>query len=169
MEHKGNKFGTDNTAAKRRMEAWCAYQERSQFEARAKLRALGVVGEDAEKIIADLISSNFLNEERFAKAFAGGKFRVKQWGRIKIKSALKAHRLSDTCLRAAIESISDQDYNGAVRLLAEKKIKSSVTTDRRKKYTSAYQYLVGRGFEGELVVNVLNELIGEINNYEFRT
>ena len=169
MEHKGNKFKAEKSGVKARIEAWCAYQERSHFETRARLRALGVSGEEADQLIADLISNNFLNEERFARAFAGGKFRVKRWGRMKIKAALKAHKVSESCLRAALTSISDEDYYGAVRLLAEKKIKASVTTDRRKRYASAYQHLVGRGFEGELVINVLNELIGETNNYEFRT
>ncbi len=169
MEHKGNKIKGGEGEITNRMMAWCAYQERSQHEARKKLAALGVGGAQAEEVIAGLVSSNFLNEERFALAFAGGKFRMKQWGRARIKAALKAHRISEPCVNRALQSITPDDYQNAVRRLAEKKVMTAGTADRKKKYKTTYTYLVGRGFESELVINTLNQLMGEVNNYEFRT
>jgi regulatory protein len=169
MEHKENKFKVETGTVKARIQAWCAYQERSQHETRHKLQELGLAGAEADALICDLINDNFLNEQRFANAFAGGKFRVKQWGRVKIKVALKAHRVSDACLRNALASISPDDYTAALRKIAGKKITANPALDRRKKYGTAFQYLVRRGFEADLVADTLNQLLGEINNYEFRT
>jgi regulatory protein len=80
----------------------CAYQERCQQEIRDKLYEWGLHSNEVENIIADLISTNFLNEERFAKAFAGGKFRIKKWGKVKIKIELKKRKISDYCIRKGL-------------------------------------------------------------------
>ena len=72
---------------------YCAYQERSQQEVRDKLYSWGLHRNEVENIIVDLISEGYLKEERFAIAFSGGKFRMKKWGKIKIKLALKAKKV----------------------------------------------------------------------------
>lgn len=148
---------------------WCAYQERSQHETRQKLRSMGVPPDMAEEHIAALISENFLNEERFARAFAGGRFRIKQWGRIKIMQSLRQHRLSERVIESAMKGIDSEDYSGAVRILARRKIATFQLTDRKRKYHGTLRYLVGKGFEAELVRDVLNQILGETDDYEFRT
>src|SRR5690606_17889250 len=88
-----------------KMEHYCAYQERSQQEVRDKLYSLGLRSADIEEIIADLIQNNFLNEERFAAAYAQGKFRMKSWGKLKIKQGLKLKRVSDKLIVKALNQI----------------------------------------------------------------
>ncbi len=68
-----------------RIRHYCAYQERAQQEVRDKLYELGMTMDEVEEIMSDLIAENFLNEERFALQFAGGHFRIKGWGKVKIQ------------------------------------------------------------------------------------
>ena len=96
---------------------YCAYQERSHREVKTKLLELGARGLELENIIVELISQNYLNEERFAKAFAGGKFRTKKWGKVKIIQELKKHFLSDYVIKKAIKEISDDDYEKAIEVM----------------------------------------------------
>lgn len=138
---------------------WCAYQERSQSETRRKLYDYGLHSEDVEQIIADLIGENFLNEERFALAFAGGKFRIKQWGRGKIKMELKKHKVSDYCINKALKSIDGNDYEKTIIKTIEKKLKLIKSSDRRKQFYSTLSYLVSRGFESDMVTEQLNNIL----------
>jgi len=135
----------------------CAYQERCQQEMRDKLYEWGLYPDAVENIIADLISNNFLNEERFAKTYAGGKFRIKKWGRIKIKIELKKRKISDYCIRKAMEEIKDKEYIKTLKQVIEKKlieIKDKKTQVRNYK---AAQYAISRGFESDLVWDLLRD------------
>lgn len=145
--------------AEARIKNWCAYQERSQHETRLKLHSFGLTTEDADLIISRLISDNFLNEERFALAFAGGKFRIKHWGRNKIKVELKQHRISDYLVNKALRSIDGDEYEKIMNTIIEKKLRSLNTADRRKKYYAVLSYAVSRGFESDLVSAQLNNIL----------
>ena len=106
-----------------KMQSWCAYQERSQQDARDKLYELGMWPEAVENIIAQLIQDNFLNEERFAMTFARGKFTIKKWGRVKIKQELKQKRVSDYCLKKALAQIDETEYIETLKKIMESKRK----------------------------------------------
>jgi regulatory protein len=138
---------------------YCAYQERSQQEVRDKLYDLGLHRNEVEQCIAQLVSENYLNEQRFAIAYAGGKFRMKEWGRVKIKLALKQKKVSDYCIRKALEEISGKEYLKTLHKLLSKKTKEVKEPNPLKKKYKVAQYAISRGFEPELVW-------GEIqNNY----
>ena len=136
-------------------QATCAYQERCQQEMRDKLYEWGLHSEAVENIIAQLISDNFLNEERFAKAFAGGKFRIKKWGRVKIKIELKKRKISDYCIRKGMEEISDREYMQALKEIIAKKLKENPKGQLRARYYKAAQYAISRGFESDVVWDIL--------------
>ena len=95
-----------------------------------------------------LIETNFLNEERFAKAYAGGKFRTKKWGRLKIKRELTARKISDYCIKSAMKEIPEKDYWQCLVQLIEKKLPSKSTWKDQQKITT---WLMGRGFELDLI------------------
>lgn len=141
-----------------KMKNWCAYQERSQNETRQKLEDFLLDPNDRETIIADLIAENYLNEERFAIAFAGGKFRIKHWGRIKIRAELKRHRVSEYSVNKALEAIDADEYEAVIIKLIEKKEKLIKTNDLKKKWRSVLSYLISRGFESELASENLSKL-----------
>jgi len=139
---------------------YCAYQERSQQEVRDKLYEWGLWPAAVENIIAKLIEGEFLNEERFAKAYAIGKFRQKAWGKIKIKQGLKLKQVPDVLIRKALNSINYDDYLDTLRTIIEKK---AILLNESNTYTRRYklqQYAIGRGFENDRVAEVLKDYDG---------
>jgi regulatory protein len=104
-----------------------------------------------EELVSELISGNFINEERFAKTYAGGKFRIKHWGKVKIKEALKAKGLSDYCIRKGLQEIEPKDYLAALQSLIRKRSeKEKEKNEYRRKHKIA-AYLIAKGYEAELV------------------
>ena len=140
MDYKVNKIKLSAELAHHKIKMWCAYQERSQHETRQKLYEYGLFSEDVEGIIADLIGENFLNEERFSIAYASGKFRIKHWGRIKIKNELRKHRISEYCLNKALKSIDVEEYDKIIKKVIEKKIRISKPSTQQKLFYSVLNY-----------------------------
>lgn len=151
MEYKVSEIKLSPEVAGQKIRNWCAYQERSHHETRQKLFGYGLTSEEAEGIIADLIQENFLNEQRFAIAFAGGKFRIKHWGRVKIKIDLKRHKVSDANINKALNSIQEDDYRAMIIKIIEKKMETQSGLQFQKRYYTALNYLISRGFESDLV------------------
>lgn len=145
----------DKKQALVKAEHFCAYQERSQKEVRYKLVEWGMRGDELEEIISELILNNFLNEERFAKSYASGKFNIKHWGRVKIKQGLKLKGVPDKILQKAIYSIDDDDYLQTIEKLAIKKVESLNENDLFKRKNKLMSYLQAKGFETDLILLVL--------------
>jgi regulatory protein len=138
---------------------YCAYQERSHAEVQQKLWDLGVYRSEHDEIISKLIEEDYLNEERFAKAFAGGKFRMKEWGRKKIYYALKEKKVSEYNIKKAMKEIDEDAYQKTLHDLAEKKyisLKGEQYLVRKKK---TMDYLLQKGYEPELITRVVNNLV----------
>lgn len=146
----------DKKTALAKAESWCAYQERAHVEVRNKLFEWGVYPSEVDQIISTLIGDNFLNEERFAMAYASGKFRIKKWGRIKIKYALKLKKITPKLIQKALQSIDDEDYMAVLRHEVEKKASTIRESDANKRKFKIVAFLVGRGFERDLIFDVLN-------------
>jgi len=148
------------TEAKRKAESYCAYQERSQQEVRDKLYFWGLHTLEAENIISYLIEENFLNEERFAKAYVLGKFRIKSWGRVKITQGLKLKQVSPPLIKIALKEINPNDYFDKLVSILEKKSRLLKESDPYKRNNKLYQYALSRGYENNLILEVLknNEL-----------
>lgn len=158
-EHKVKKLLLSPEMAEHKIKQWCAYQERSQNETRYKLYEYGLKENEVDEIISKLISENFLNEERFAMALAGGKFRIKHWGKIKIKIELKKHKISDYSINKALKAIDGNDYINILTLVLEKKIRQTKVKEKQKLFYSVLNYTVSRGFERDLASDQLNKLL----------
>lgn len=152
---------TEKQRALSKLQKYCAYQDRCHKEVRSKLLDLEIYGADLEDIIVDLIADNFLNEERFARSYARGKFRMKQWGRFKIKQELKFRNISAYCLKKAMEEIDEEDYIDTLVHLIEKKKKQyeQKEKDLFKLKGKIAKYIIGKGFESPLVWKWINELL----------
>ena len=136
---------------------FCAYQERCHSEVKDKLYGYGLTASEADQIIGTLIEQNYLNEERFAISYAGGHFRTKDWGRIKIKYQLKKKMVSEYCIKKALASIDTVDYMKTLTKLAEQKLKllkSEKNQFIRKR--KLQDYLLQKGFETDLVKEIGN-------------
>lgn len=140
--------------------SYCAYQERTQDEVKQRLKKWNVWGDEADEIIAELISMNYLSEERFAKTYAGGKFRVKNWGRMKIRQELNRRGLSTYSIEKGMGEIGDEDYVAGLRELLSKKrdLLSKTETDPFKLKQKLARFALGKGYESELVWKELGEL-----------
>lgn len=138
---------------------FCAYQERSHTEVRDKLYSFGLWQNDVEQLIAQLIEEDYLNEERFARLFTGGRFRMKQWGRIKIKYELKQRKVSPYCILQGLKEIDDEAYEKTLEKLAGQKwltLKSEKNLFVKKRKTT--DYLLQKGYEHELITEAIKSL-----------
>ena len=143
-------------AAKLKAGNYCAYQERTQQEVRDKLYGIGLYSDEVEQVLTELITENYVNEERYAKSFAGGKFRLKKWGKKKIVYALKHRNISPYCIEQALKEISDEEYEHVITQLVERKsnqLQGEIFIVKNK----IARYLVGKGFENELVWSIVNK------------
>ena len=148
---------TDEKLALEKAGHYCAYQERSQQEVRDKLYEWGLWPAAVENIIVKLIGDGFLNEERFAKAYATGKFRQKAWGKIKIKQGLKLKKVPDVLIKKALNGINYDDYLETLRIIIEKKSTILNESNAYKRRYKLQQYALGRGFESDLITEVLKD------------
>lgn len=145
--------------AKLKAANFCAYQERSQKEVRNKLYELGLYPDEVEDVLTDLIMENFVNEERFAKAYVGGKFRIKKWGRKKIMIGLAPHKLSNYCIKKGMAEIDEEDYMQTLEDLVQKKADATRESDPFKKRNKVATHALYKGFESDLVWDVVKRLV----------
>ncbi|MES2826660.1 MAG: regulatory protein RecX [Bacteroidota bacterium] len=149
------KIKFDKQQGQVKAEHYCAYQERSQQEVRNKLYDWGLWPNEVEQVISELIENNFLNEERFARAYVSGKFKIKRWGKIKIKQGLKLKQITDKMIAAALKTIDYDDYLAAILQTAEKKLPLIKEKEPYKRKYKLITYLLSKGFENDLIIEVL--------------
>lgn len=142
--------------ALQKLKHYCAYQERSHSEVKEKLNNLGVWKKDQDIIIAQLIEEGYLNEERFAIAFAGGKFRIKRWGRVKISYELKQKQVSAYNIKKALNQIDESDYLNTLQKLHKERWNSlKEEKDKLTRLAKTRSYLLQKGYEAEIVKEVM--------------
>jgi regulatory protein len=141
-----------------RIRHYCAYQERAQQEVRDKLYELGMTMDEVEEIMSDLIAENFLNEERFAIQFAGGHFRIKGWGKVKIQHALQQKRVSSYNIKIGLKAIDEDAYIKTLKQLATKKWTSLKGERGLSRMAKTYAFLHQRGFEPILYQPIVQAL-----------
>ncbi len=156
--NKKNKTYTVKEAIKK-MENYCAYQERCHKEVEGKLFEMNLINLVKEEIILHLLKHNFLNEERFAKAYARGKFNIKKWGKTRIVRELKYRNISTYNVKSALSEIDENDYFTVFHALAEKKFETIKEKNPYKKSKKLADYLMYRGWETDLIYQKINELI----------
>ena len=138
---------------------YCAYQERSHREVREKLFSMGLYENQVEELISSLIADDFLNEGRYAITFAGGKFRIKGWGKVKIKYELKRNGVSDYCIRKALQAIDNEAY---INMLEKQLLLKGKALETEKnlfiKKNKIRNYLLQKGFENDLINDTLHKI-----------
>ncbi len=145
--------------AKRKLEHYCAYQERCHEEVDRKLSAMKMIPLAREVIIVHLIENDFLNEERYAKSFARGKFRIKKWGKVRIMRELKAKKISDYNIKLALKELDDVAYEATFEALAQKRFDELKEQNKYKKRKKLADYLLYRGWESDRVYAKVTQLI----------
>lgn len=146
--------------AKNKAARFCAYQERTQQQVREKLIKVGLDQNDAEEILSELITEGFINEERFAKAYAGGKFRQKKWGKVKIRYELQKRGLTDYCIESGLAEIEEENYIYTALELIENKGNSLKAQNKYNEFEfkgAIIRFMTRKGFESELIKRLLND------------
>ena len=154
------KFLTKEQALQK-VRQYCAYQERSHYEVQQKLYELGIRKADHDEILATLIEEDYLNEERFAIQFVGGKFRMKDWGRKKLYYALKEKKVSEYIIKRAMKEIDEEQYQQTLRERAEKRYASLKDEQHLVRKRKTIDFLLQKGYESELVTSTVNQLAKE--------
>ncbi|CAM1359759.1 recombinase RecX [Tenacibaculum soleae] len=143
---------------KRKLEQYCVYQDRCHKEIEQKIKDYNLIPEARELILLSLLQDNFLNEERFSKSFARGKFRIKKWGKQRIVRELKFRNISKYNITIALKEIDEEEYISTLYSLLEKKNKLTIETNQFKRKKKIADYLLYKGFESSLVYEAINTI-----------
>ena len=149
-ENKKNRV-IDFSTAKAKIAKYCAYQERAHKEVAQKLYSFGLFSSQVDEILAWLITENYVNEERYAIAYSGGKFRMKQWGKIKIRQQLKLKGVSQYSIDKALSLIEADDYLTTTQELIRKKRESTSADNLYELRNKVARYVINKGYEPEQV------------------
>lgn len=141
-----------------KLQKYCTYQDRCHIEVERKLTEMRIIPQAKEHIIMSLIEGDYLNEERFALAFVKGKFKIKKWGRIRLKAELKRRKISKYLIESALKQISEKDYLFTFEELANRKANSIKANSILLKKKKLADYLIYRGWESNLVYKKVNQL-----------
>ena len=158
MDEPKNRKITDEKTGLTKAEHYCAYQERAQQEVRDKLYEWGLYPQAIENIISRLIENNYLNEERFAREYVRGKFNQKGWGRIKIRQGLQLKQVPDKLIKKALDTIDLNSYYSTLEDSLKKKAAIIHEQNAFKRRHKLHQYALSRGFENDLISEVLKEM-----------
>ncbi len=141
----------------KKMIKYCAYQERCHQDVKNKLSDLGVEQDIADEIISELITSKYLNEERYVRSYTMGKFRINKWGKNKIKIALKQKDISSYLIEKYLREIDYNKYIETLKILLDRKSNSLKSKNQHDKYNKLYRYAYNKGYESEVIKEILQE------------
>ena len=144
--------------SKKKLEHYCAYQERCHQEVMLKLREMKMIPSAIDTIVGHLIEHNYLNETRFAQSFSRGKFRIKKWGREKILRELKLRQISPYNIKLALKEIPEDEYQRTLEELAAKFWKTNASRDKQVQKKKVYNALRYRGWENEFIFSEIQRL-----------
>ncbi|WP_288370029.1 regulatory protein RecX [uncultured Algoriphagus sp.] len=145
--------------AEEKIAAFCAYQERCVWEVRRKLYEKGIAEAQIEKLIGFLLREKFIDEGRYARAFARGKFRLKKWGKNRIRMELKIKQVPEDLIRKGLLEIDPTEYYDTLLSETEKKWEKTKEPDLYKKRFKVVGYLMQRGFEQDLIQEAIDSLL----------
>ncbi len=148
---------------KRKLEHYCVYQDRCHKEVEQKMREFNLIPEAREMILLSLMQNNFLNEERFAKSFARGKFRIKNWGKQRIIRELKFKDISAYNIKTALKEIDEQEYIETIYQITENRNDVISEPNQFKRKKKLIDFLMRKGYENELIYNTVNEVLEASN------
>ncbi len=144
--------------AKKRLEHYCAYQDRSHFEVEKKLKEMRMIPEARDMILLHLIQEGFLNEERFARSYARGKFYYKNWGKRKIIQGLKQHQIHRNLIQKALREIDEKDYRETIKDLIQRKKQEYNVSDKYLLKQKLFRFLIQKGYAYEDFADIYSDM-----------
>lgn len=153
-----NNANSDFVALLVKAEHFSAYRERCSYEVKQKMKELGANESETGKVLAALMEDDYLNDERFAKLFVSGKFRIKRWGKNKLRAELRMKKIPDPFIHNALDSIDEGEYKKTIEHLIKKKEKEVRSKNKKEKIRKISMYLLSKGFESELIWESLKKV-----------
>ena len=144
---------------KRKLEQYCVYQDRCHKEVEQKMREYNLIPEAKELILLSLMQDDFLNEERFSKSFARGKFRIKNWGKQRIIRELKFKDISSYNIKTALKEIDEVEYLKTIYKITENRNEVISEPNHYKRKKKLIDFLMRKGFENELIFKTVNDVL----------
>ena len=144
---------------KRKLERYCVYQDRCHKEIETKLKEFVLIEEAKNQIILHLLEHNFLNEERFSKSFARGKFKIKHWGKQRIVRELKFRDISEYNIKTALKEIDENEYLATIHTIAAKRNSLIKETDFYKRKKKLTDFLIRKGYEFDLIFSTTKNIL----------
>ena len=138
---------------------YCVYQDRCHKEVEEKIKSYDLIPEAREMILLNLMKDNFLNEERFAKSFARGKFRIKHWGKNRIVNELKMRDISPYNIKTALKEIDDKEYINTIYKITENRNNAISETNHYKRKKKLIDFLLRKGFETDLIFKTIDDVL----------
>ncbi|PKQ62561.1 hypothetical protein BZG02_12650 [Labilibaculum filiforme] len=163
MEYKKKKKEISVASALSKAMFICSRQEKCSYDIRKKLNDWEISSDDQDQIIQTLVEEKFLNEERYTNFYARDKFRFNRWGRIKIAHHLKQKQISEHLILDAIDQFDENEYNQNLHDILFSKIKTTKEKDPYQLRAKLFRFAQGRGFESQLSLKIINELISDTN------
>jgi regulatory protein len=148
---------------------FCSYRERCNFEVIQKMNELKVADSLREKYLKQLMEENYLNEERYIKAYVNAKVYIKKWGKKKIMAELSMRRVDKSVVQKTFLEVDDDLYISNLQHLAEKKWRTIAKKGDREKQAAMYQFLGSKGYESDLIKDAIKQIQNsksEIQNFE---
>lgn len=140
--------------------SYCAFQERCLSDVEAKLREWHVKPADADKVIERLMKEDYLDEERYARSFASGKFRINHWGKNKIIHELERKKVPDLIIQIGLQEIDDEEYKATLGELLTRKNREIRETDPYKRKQKLIAFGIQKGYHYGLIREVLENMQG---------
>ncbi|MBL6648311.1 MAG: RecX family transcriptional regulator [Flavobacteriaceae bacterium] len=141
-----------------KLKRYCSYQDRCHNEVEKKLKEFDLIEEAKNKILFNLINENYLNESRFSENFVRGKFKIKNWGKIKIVQELKSRNISDINIKRGLMEIDEVEYKNKLENIFNKKLSSLENQSVINKKKKIFTYLSYRGWEINLIYEKINKI-----------
>ena len=157
MIQKKKSFTVDQL--QRKLEQYCVYQDRCHKEVEQKMRDYNLIPEARELILLGLMKDNFLNEERFSKSYARGKFRIKSWGKQRIVRELKFRDISAYNIKTALKEIDPQEYIATIYRITENRNEVLTEANHYKRKQKLIDFLMRKGFENELIFKTVKDVL----------
>ena len=138
---------------------YCVYQDRCHKEVEEKIKSFDLIPEAREMILLNLMKDNFLNEERFAKSFARGKFRIKHWGKNRIVNELKMRDISPYNIKTALKEIDDKEYINTIYKITKNRNNVISESNPYKRKKKLIDFLLRKGFETDLIFKTIDDVL----------
>lgn len=142
----------------KKLKRYCSYQDRCHNEVEKKLKEFDLIEEAKNKILFNLINENYLNESRFSENFVRGKFKIKNWGKIKIVQELKSRNISEINIKRGLKEIDEVEYKNKLENIFNKKLSSLGNQSVINKKKKIFSYLSYRGWETNLIYEKINKI-----------